>query len=90
MTILGEAQSQNYISSVCADARALWNALNNLKAKQRQWNALNYSTTLSEGAGANEGLTAVEVGAVVFDTTNAIEAVLNDGHAANLAKLLML
>jgi hypothetical protein len=44
---------------------------------------------LTEGSvGDNEGYTAAEVGAVVFDTANAFRGLLNTGHATNLSKLL--
>ena len=49
---------------------------------------VDYGTTLDAGEGANEGLTAQAVGAVVFDTANALVAVLNAGHATNCARLL--
>lgn len=42
---------------------------------------------LEPGAGVNDGLVAADVGAVVFDTANAMVAVLNAGHATNMAKL---
>jgi hypothetical protein len=47
-----------------------------------------YGNTLPAGTGTNAGLTHVEIGAVVFDTANAMVAVLNAGHATNMAKLL--
>lgn len=67
---------------------AIWNAINDLVALQREWNALDYGNTLDPGVGANDGLTAQQVGAVVFDTTNAFLAVLAQGHATNMARLL--
>ena len=67
---------------------AIWDALNDLVALQREWNALDYGNTLEPGTGANDGLTKTEIGAVVFDTTNAMLAVLSAGHATNMAKLL--
>lgn len=68
--------------------QAIWNALNNLVALQREWNALDYGNTLEDGEGGNAGYTALEVGAVVFDSANAFVAVLGAGHATNMAKLL--
>jgi hypothetical protein len=68
--------------------RQIWDGINKLKSLQREWNALDYSNTLDNGAGANEGITPAEVGAVVFDTADAFETLLNTGHATNMAKLL--
>jgi len=53
-----------------------------------RWNALDYGSTLEPGVGSNSGLDAQKVGAVVFDTTSAFLAVLAQGHATNMAKLL--
>ena len=85
------AQTQrdaDYISRVRNLNRQLWDALLNLQEAQRQWNALDYGNTLADGSGVNDGVTAAQVGAVVFDSTNAFVAVLEDGHATNMAKLL--
>jgi hypothetical protein len=82
------AREQDYYTLARTANAAIWGALNDLVALQREWNALDYGNTLEPGAGANEGLTDVEVGAVVFDTTNAFLAVLAAGHATNMAKLL--
>jgi hypothetical protein len=82
------ARDSEYYDKVRQSSKALWNAINDLQELQRQWNALDYSNTLTEGVGTNEGLTKTEIGAVVFDTANAMQAVLNAGHGTNLAKLL--
>lgn len=66
----------------------LWDALNDLVALQREWNAMDYGTTLDAGTQENTGILAADVGAVVFDTTNAFVTVLGQGHATNMAKLL--
>ena len=79
---------QDYITIVRQNNRQLWDALNNLVALQREYNALDYGTTLGDGEGDNIGITRQEVGAVVFDTANALVVVLNAGHATNMAKLL--
>lgn len=81
-------RSQDYITLVRQNNRALWDALNNLVALQREWQALDYGNTLPDGEGDNAGITPPEVGAVAFDTANALVAVLNAGHATNMAKLL--
>lgn len=81
-------RGQAYISNVRQNVRQLWEALNNLKAAQREWNALDYGTTLEDGIGGNVGLTKTEVVAAVFATPDAIVVLLNQGHGTNLAKLL--
>jgi hypothetical protein len=77
-----------YITQIRQLNRQLWEAVINLQEAQRQWTALDYAATLPDGTANNEGITAAQVGAVVFDTTNAFVAVLEDGHATNMAKLL--
>jgi hypothetical protein len=79
-----------YITEVRELSRDLWRALNELEALQKEWNALDYSNVLRADAfeGNNSDLQASEVGAVVFDTVNALRGVLDQGHATNLAKLL--
>lgn len=77
-----------YINETRAHTRAIWEATLALKALQTEHNALDYGNTLEDGTGENEGITADEVGAVVFATTDAIITVFNAGNATNLAKLL--
>jgi hypothetical protein len=85
------AQTQrdaDYITQVRRLNRQLWEAIINLQECQTQWNALDYGNTLPDGSGGNAGITAAQVGAVVSDTANAFVAVLEAGHATNMAKLL--
>ena len=79
---------QDYITLARQNNKQLWDALNNLIALQREYNALDYGNTLEDGEGDNTGITKAEVGAVVFDTANALAAVLAAGHSTNMAKLL--
>lgn len=79
---------QDYISTVRAANKAIWDGINTLVALQREWNALDYGNTLPAGEGANEGVSRAEVGSVTFDTANALVAVLAAGHATNMANLL--
>ena len=81
-------RSQDYISLIRTANRQIWDAVNTLVSAQREWNALDYGTTLGDGEGDNEGVTKIMVGAVAFDTANAFVATLNAGHAINMAKLL--
>ena len=83
-----DGRNSEFYDKVRQSNRLLWNAINDLQELQRQWNALDYSNTLTDGVGTNEGLTKTEVGAVVFDTANAMKDVLDLGHATNMAKLL--
>lgn len=79
---------QDYISTVRAANKAIWDGINTLVSAQREWNALDYGNTLPAGEGANEGVPRQEVGSVTFDTANALVAVLAAGHATNMANLL--
>lgn len=82
------SRENDFITESRSAARAIWDGINQLKALQREFNALDYGTTLDVGVGENAGITAAQVGAVVFDTTTALEAVLAAGHATNMARLL--
>lgn len=88
------SRESDYVTNVRAANRQLWDAINELVSLQRQWAALDYGNTLddhlegTEPTDANHGLTAGQVGAVVFDTANAMVGVLNAGHATNMANLL--
>jgi hypothetical protein len=82
------SQADNYYNNVRAANRQIWDGLHALLTLQAQHNALDYGNTLPDGEGNNAGLTKVEVGAVTFDTANALKTVLNSGHATNMAKLL--
>ena len=82
------SRESNYITEVRAAARQLWNALLTLESLQAEWNALDYGATLDAGEGENAGLTAAQIGAVVFDTANATRTTMNAGHATNVARLL--
>jgi hypothetical protein len=79
-----------YITETRELARNLWQAINGLEALQKEWNALDYTNTLTadDFEGANSDLQTLEVSSVVFDTTNALRSVLDQGHATNLAQLL--
>jgi hypothetical protein len=85
---------QDYITTVRQLNRQIWDGINELVGLQREWNALDYAggadpeNELSDGTGDNAGVTADEVGAVVFATTDALVSLLNTGHATNMARLL--
>jgi len=82
------SREQDFITEARQASRAIWDGINALVALQREWNALDYGNTLDAGEGDNTGITASEVGAVVFDSANALVGVLNAGHATNMANLL--
>ena len=82
------SRQADYISEARAANRKVWDGINALKSLQREYNALDYGNTLPDGAGENEGISKAEVGAVIFDTANALVALLDTGHATNMAKLL--
>lgn len=77
-------RKEEFVADARRHVRSIWDALNALEAMQREWNALDYGNTL----GTHDGLLPLEVGAVVFDTANALRTTLNAGHATNMAKLL--
>lgn len=82
-----------YVRLAQANAKALLAAYQALLDMQFQWNALDYGNTLHDPAGADitetsDNYSEAKVGAVVFDTTNAITTVLNAGSATNIANLL--
>lgn len=85
---MSATREQNYYNEVRNANENLWDAINALAALQREWDALDYGTTLDDGAGAHAGITKTELGAVVFATTDAFVALLDGGHATNMAKLL--
>ena len=82
------SRQSDYISEAREANRQVWEGINTLKSLQREYNALDYGNTLPDGSGENDGITKAEVGAVVFDTANALVTLLDAGHATNMAKLL--
>lgn len=81
-------REQDYYTAVRAANKAVWDGINTLKSLQAEWNAMDYGNELGIGQGTHTGLTKTEVGAVVFDTANALLVVLAAGSATNMAKLL--
>jgi len=59
-----------------------------LAAMQTQWNEGGYGDNLSDGVGANEGITKSDVGPIVFDVANALVAILTGGNGAAIEKML--
>ncbi len=78
------ARTDEFVTEVRADAAVLLSTYLSLKGKQLEWNALDYGNTLPN----TQGLTAADIGAVVFAAMDAFETVLNTGVATNIAKVL--
>jgi hypothetical protein len=83
------AQKQAFINAARQSATDYWTAQRELIALQAEWNALAYGDTLTDAdfTGDNEGLTAANIGSVVFDTANAMQVVFNAGNATNIARI---
>lgn len=79
------SRHEEFVADARRYSRAIWDNLLLLQALQREWNALDYGSTLEAPI---DGPTAAEVGSVVFATADAIEDLLATGHATNMAKLL--
>jgi hypothetical protein len=82
------ARHQDYITEARKYNKQIWDAIIGLEGLQPEWQALDYGNTLSDGEGENTGKTSAEVGSVVFATADALRALLNTGHATNMANLL--
>jgi hypothetical protein len=76
-----------YITEVRTANRKVWDGINALIILQREWMLCDYTTTLPPGTGDNEGITSQEVSDVVNTTTDALNALLEEGHALNMSKL---
>lgn len=86
-----DARKSDYITLAREAARNLWEAQQTLLTLQAEWNAQDYGNTMTvdDFEGDNAGLTTAQIGAVVFDTANAIKtSVLDIGHATNLTNVL--
>lgn len=83
------SQKQAFINAARQAATQFWEAQTSLIALQADWNALDYGTALTNAdfTGDNEGLTAANIGSVVFDTANAMQTVFNAGNATNIARI---
>jgi hypothetical protein len=82
------SRQQYFVTESRIAARKIVQGINELKALQREWDALNYGDNLANGEGDNVGIAAADVGAVVHATQSALETLLSAGHATNLHKIL--
>jgi hypothetical protein len=78
-----------FVTEARGHARAVWDGINALLAMQNEWNALDYTSTLDDGTGTNEGVTKAHVSSCVFDTANELKLrIMDTAHKTNLARLL--
>ena len=77
-------RKESFVADARRYSRSIWDGINALESLQHEATALDYATTL----GMQDGLDSTEVIAVVFTTADALRALLNTGHATNMAKLL--
>lgn len=81
-------KTESYYANTRQAATEFWFALQKLRDLQTQWNAGDYGNTLPDGTGDNVGITKTELGPVIFDSTNAIFTLFDNGHKTNFEKLL--
>lgn len=81
------ARGEDFTNSVRDQTKQFWEAYTFLKAQQEEWNAQDYSNTLVVGAG-NSDVTPAELGAVVFATMDAVDGLMDAGHATNVTTIL--
>lgn len=83
-----QSRESDYMTKARAAARKVWEGVVELKSLQAEWQAQDYGSTLSEGVGANEGITGTMIGAAVFATGDALESLMASGHATNLTDVI--
>jgi len=77
-------QHAAYIRDVKAANKQIWEGISELAKLRKEWDALALGDTLTD----LEGVSAADVGAIVHATGTALEALLAQGHATNMARLL--
>jgi len=82
-------QKQYYIDTIIAN-RKIWQGINELQALKKEGDAMDLGNTLPDGEQDIdlEHVTAAQLLSVVYSTSDALQAVLNSGHATNMARLL--
>jgi phosphoglycolate phosphatase-like HAD superfamily hydrolase len=73
-----------YIRDVKAANKQIWEGIAELAKLRREWDALALGDTLTD----LDGVSAADVGAIVHATGAALETLLAQGHATNMARLL--
>jgi hypothetical protein len=91
---MATSRHREVYAEVMAATKAIWDGIHRLKGPlQAEWNAGDYGNVLPDGSdlqGAGDefvGITADEVGAVVFASADALKTAL-DTVAGNMQKLL--
>jgi hypothetical protein len=82
------SREDQFILEVQYAARQLWLSIHKLGILQDEWTARDFTNTLSPGVTLSNYPSVADLGAVVYDTCNALKAVLNAGHATNVTKVL--
>lgn len=95
---MSDGRKARFITEARQAAMKVWEGIQELKALQPEWNALDYGGThledsdvvpnLPDGEGDAAGITPAHIASAIFDTADALEGLLNQGHATNLARLL--
>lgn len=82
-------RQDDYCTEVRDASRHLTSAINELLSLQKEWHALDYGNALKQEnfEGENAAILPGDVGAVVVDTANALEALMQAGHGTNVYKL---
>jgi len=81
-------RDQDFITEARTATKQIWDAQQKLRALQAEFIAGDYTNTLDDGAGNNEGILAADVSAVVNTTSDAIVGLFAAGHATNIIKML--
>jgi len=76
----------DFVSQTRDLATTLLQTINGLDALRKEWDGMNYLDTLPPEAfeGANSDVTKDEIAAVIGTTLDALNALLDEGHATNL------
>ena len=83
------SRHQDYITLVRQATKNFWNSVNEIESLKQEWNPGDYSNTLEDGLGDNDGITKAEINAVVNTSIPAIKDFINNNfHNTNLVKLL--
>jgi hypothetical protein len=84
-----QTRETEYVREVRQNTISLWQAYLSLKELQDEWNAQDYGNNLTiDPEGPHAGLLPAQIGAVVFDTANAIATVMAAGNATNVTAIL--
>lgn len=74
-----------YTADVRQNTKRFWEAYLFILAAQNEWNAQDYLNTMDID---ETEVTPAQLGSVVFDTVNAVKAVMDAGSATNITNIL--